>query len=112
MRLSSDPVVNSTPYDGETFNIHDTRRAPTRVYNFVLTSGTCTFVLEGRIGDGPGTSPQTWVQLDTGTASKSGAIPAYPQMRMTFTACSAMISHTDLDADGRKATYSADRTDS
>jgi len=112
MRLSSDPTVNSTPYDGETFNIHDTRRADKRVYVFELTSGTCTFVLEGRIGDGTTTSAQSWVQLDTGTASKSAAVSVYPQMRMTFTACTAMISHCDLDADGRKATYSADRSDS
>ena len=112
MRLYSAPVVESGANTGATWLVHDTRRADKRVYVVVMTSGTATWLLEGRIGDGTDTSAQTWTTIDTGTASKSAAVSVYPQMRFRTSASTALIGHCDLDADGRLiAGFSAGRSD-
>ena len=113
MRLYSAPVVESGASTGETWNIHDTRRAPTRIVAIILTSGTVTWHLEGRIGEGTATSPQTWDEIATGSATSTGPQVTMPQMRFRISAATSFIGHVDIDADGRKAEgFSADRTDS
>jgi len=108
MRLMEKTVAYSATDAQPTWNIHDTRRANKRLYQFVLTSGTLTGLLEGRISD-----DATWVTVVADLdAAPSAVIDVYPQMRMRFSAAASFVGYLDLDADGRQATYSADRTDS
>jgi len=107
MRLMEKTSAYSLTEAQATWNIHDTRRAPTRVYQFVLTSGTLTGLLEGRISD-----DAVWETLVADLdAATTAAIAVYPQMRMRFTAASSFVGYLDLDADGRQANYGALRTD-
>ena len=101
MRLYSAPTVVSGAQTGVTHHIYDTRRADLRVYHVEMTSGSGTWLIEGRIGDGTTTSPQTWTTVATGTATGSAAAAVYPQMRFRLSAATAFIGHCDLDADGR-----------
>jgi len=92
---------------GDTFNMHDTRRANKRVFQFELVSGTATFLLEGRIGD-----DQSWVTLDTDTADTSAVVDAWPQMRLRLSAATAAVVVADIDGDGRlNSGRDSDRTD-
>lgn len=107
MRLMEKASAYSLTEAQDAWIIFDTRRADSRVWNYVLTSGTATIAFEGRIADG------AWITLDTLTASENGVMVVYPQMRARFTAASSFVGFIDLDADGRKlAGFSADRTDS
>ena len=107
MRLMEKATAYSATEAQDAWIIHDTRRANKRLYHFVLTSGTCTALLEGRVGDG------TWITVVASlSAAPSAAIDVYPQMRVRFSAASSFVGYCDFDADGRKiAGFSADRAD-
>ncbi len=98
MRLMEKTAAYSATEAQDTWLIHDTRRANKRLYHFVLTSGTLTGLLEGRISDG-----STWITIVADLdAATSAVIDVYPQMRMRFSAASSFVGFLDLDADGRK----------
>ena len=93
---------------GDTWYLHDTRRADLRVYHFELVSGTATFVLEGRPAD-----DHSWTTVATASATAGAAVEVWPQMRLRLSAATAGVVILDIDADGRKAGgFSADRIDS
>ena len=82
---------------GSTFTMHDTRRAPSRIVQFELVSGTATFLVEGRMGD-----DHSWVTLDTDTADAVAVVAAYPQVRCRLSAATAAVCFCDIDGDGRE----------
>lgn len=97
----------SAPTTGATWFLHDTRRAPLRVYHFELVSGTATFVLEGRPAD-----DHVWTSVATASADAGALVEVWPQMRLRLSAASTAVVICDLDADGRQAGgFSAGRTD-
>ena len=108
MRLMEKTAAYSATEAQEEWYVHDTRRANKRVWQLVLTSGTCALLIEGRIYD-----DSAWTEVVASqTASGDGVLDAFPQMRVRFTAAASFVGFLDLDADGRKAGgYSADRTD-
>ncbi len=82
---------------GSTFTMYDTRRAPSRVVQFELVSGTCTFLVEGRMGD-----DFSWITLDTDTASAVAIVAAYPQVRVRLSAATAAVVVCDIDGNGKE----------
>jgi len=109
MRLMEKTAAYSATDAQDAWIIFDTRRANKRVWQFELTSGTATLLIEGRISD-----DATWTEVVAAmTADGDGVLDAFPQMRVRFTAASSFVGYLDLDADGRKiAGFGADRTDS
>lgn len=61
-------------------------------YVFSLTSGTATFVLEGR--NNPNDAP---IQLDTATVSKTARVAAYRYYRARLTAAAAATTQCSLN---------------
>ena len=108
MRLMEKSSAYSSTEAQDEWLIHDTRRANKRLYQFTLTSGTLTGLLEGRISE-----DAAWVTIVADLdAAVSAVIDVYPRMRMRFSAASSFVGFLDLDADGRKvAGFSADRID-
>ena len=52
-----------------------------RTVNITLVSGTCTWILEGRMN-----ASDTWVQIDTGSASKADVIAHFKEYRFRLSA--------------------------